>query len=169
MGVGQIGSNKVKEQGRDRRSRPKAQGREESTNNPLGTHATDGHVSLLLLLVLLLCHMDLIGQELASWDLQQSPVRDEGEEVGVQRGLLEPPPPSHGTPPSSIHTHTSLPSLQGKKEGGGREGEGGRHEAAECERVDLNAGKTKAAPGPRPSTHTTTIQRTSVPRSCSPS
>lgn len=56
------------------------------------------------------------------------------------------------------HTHLCLPSKEGRKEGW--------HEAAECERVDLNAGETKAAPGPRPSMHTATIQHTSVPLSC---
>lgn len=71
--------------------------------------------------------MDLIGQELASWDLQQSPVREEegtGEGVGVQKGLLEPPPLSQGCP--LLHTHTALPSLQGEEEGGGGGAEGRR-------------------------------------------
>ena len=90
--------------------------------------------------------MDLIGQKQASWALQQSPVR---EEEGVQKGLLEPPPLSQVDP--LLHTLNPPPlppSMERRKE----EDVEGRHEAAECKRVDLNAGKTKAAPGPRPST-----------------
>lgn len=85
---------------------------EELLRQACSTHATDGHASLFLLLLLLLVlyHMDLIGQKPASWDLQQSPVR---EEEGVQKGLLEPHPLSLGSPLLLLlllyaHTHTHM-------------------------------------------------------------
>lgn len=71
-------------------------------NSCRSTHATDGHISLCLVLY----HMDLIGQKQASWDLQQSPVR---EEEGVQKGLLEPPPLSQVNP--LLHTLNHPPFI----------------------------------------------------------